>query len=116
MSRIDEPAVRSHYHYRISLRVRHPSMAPEKITEALGIVDVRSLQRLNAKHFLCRGRRAALAEHPFSTLKCRAGYRHFFVPRSAAWLLKPLLQAMQFTFQRFHEENAAKFILRAALV
>ena len=24
-------------------------------------------------------RRAALAEHPFGTLKCRAGYRHFLV-------------------------------------
>jgi hypothetical protein len=35
MSSIDEP--RSHYHFRISLRVRHPSMAPEKITEAMGI-------------------------------------------------------------------------------
>jgi hypothetical protein len=24
-------------------------------------------------------RRAELAEHPFGTLKCRAGYRHFLV-------------------------------------
>jgi hypothetical protein len=24
-------------------------------------------------------RRKALAEHPFGTLKCRAGYRHFLV-------------------------------------
>ena len=24
-------------------------------------------------------RRSALAEHPFGTLKCRAGYRHFLV-------------------------------------
>ena len=24
-------------------------------------------------------RRAALAEHPFGTLKCRAGYRHFLL-------------------------------------
>ena len=37
MGPIDEPAPRSHYHFRISLHVRHPSMAPEKITEALGI-------------------------------------------------------------------------------
>ena len=36
MSGIDEPAPRSHYHFRISLRVRHPSVAPEKITEAVG--------------------------------------------------------------------------------
>jgi hypothetical protein len=35
MSSTDEP--RSHYHYRISLRVRHPSIAPEKITQAIGI-------------------------------------------------------------------------------
>src|SRR5579871_2002477 len=35
MDPIDEP--RTHYHFRISLRVRHPSIAPEKITEALGI-------------------------------------------------------------------------------
>lgn len=26
-------------------------------------------------------RRKALAEHPFGTLKCRAGYRHFLVVR-----------------------------------
>jgi hypothetical protein len=37
MSGIDEPAPRSHYHFRISLRVRHPSVAPEKITEAVRI-------------------------------------------------------------------------------
>ena len=37
---IDEP--RSHYHFRISLRVWHPSMAPEKITEAVGIEPKRS--------------------------------------------------------------------------
>jgi hypothetical protein len=39
---IDEFASRSHYHYRISLRVRHPWVAPEKITEALGIEPKRS--------------------------------------------------------------------------
>jgi hypothetical protein len=33
----DEDAPRSHYHFRISLRVRHPSVAPKEITEALGI-------------------------------------------------------------------------------
>jgi hypothetical protein len=37
MIHIDEFAARSHYHFRISLRVRHSSMAPEKVTEALGI-------------------------------------------------------------------------------
>jgi hypothetical protein len=37
MSRIDEFAPRPHYNFRISLRVRHPSIAPEKVTEALGI-------------------------------------------------------------------------------
>jgi hypothetical protein len=37
MSHIDEFAPRSHYHFRISLRVRHPGIGPEKITEALGI-------------------------------------------------------------------------------
>jgi hypothetical protein len=38
MSDVDETEPeRTHYHFRISLRVRHPSMAPEKITEALGI-------------------------------------------------------------------------------
>jgi hypothetical protein len=26
-------------------------------------------------------RRASLAEHPFGTLKCRAGYRHFLSVR-----------------------------------
>jgi hypothetical protein len=35
MSDVDDP--RTHYHYRVSLRLRHPSMAPQKITEALGI-------------------------------------------------------------------------------
>jgi hypothetical protein len=42
MSRIDESAPRSHYHFRISLRVRHPSVAPEKITETIGIEPKRS--------------------------------------------------------------------------
>ena len=39
---IDEFAPRSHYHFRISLRVRHPYIAPEEITEALGIDPKRS--------------------------------------------------------------------------
>jgi hypothetical protein len=33
---------RSHYRFRISLRFRHPSMAPEQITEAMGIEPWRS--------------------------------------------------------------------------
>jgi hypothetical protein len=42
MSRIDEFAPRTHYHFRISLRIRHPSIDPEEITEALGIEPERS--------------------------------------------------------------------------
>jgi Domain of unknown function (DUF4279) len=42
MAGIDESTPRAHYHFRISLRVRHPSIAPEKITEALGIEPKRS--------------------------------------------------------------------------
>jgi Domain of unknown function (DUF4279) len=42
MSGIDDP--RTHYHFRISLRVCHPSMAPETITEALGIKFERAWQ------------------------------------------------------------------------
>jgi hypothetical protein len=37
MNPIDEFAPRTHYHFRISLRVRHPRIAPDKITEALGL-------------------------------------------------------------------------------
>jgi hypothetical protein len=40
MNNIDEP--QSHYHFRIGLRVHHPSMAPEKITETVGIEPRRS--------------------------------------------------------------------------
>lgn len=38
----------------------------------------RHLRRMNDADGMMR-RRAALAEHPFGTLKCRAGYRHFLV-------------------------------------
>ena len=38
----DEFAPRTHYHFRISLRVRHPCIAPEKITDALAIEPKRS--------------------------------------------------------------------------
>lgn len=37
MSEFYEPTPRTHYHYSISLRVRHPSVDPDQITEALGI-------------------------------------------------------------------------------
>lgn len=37
LSDIDEDAPRSHYHYRISLGVRHPSIDPAEITAVLGI-------------------------------------------------------------------------------
>jgi hypothetical protein len=39
---LDDFASRTHYHFRISLCVRHPSIAPEVITEALGIEPERS--------------------------------------------------------------------------
>jgi hypothetical protein len=39
---VEEDAPRTHYHFRISLRVRHPSMAPERISEAVGIEPKRS--------------------------------------------------------------------------
>lgn len=42
MSRIAESEPRTHYHFRISLRVRHPVMDPEHITEALGIEPAHS--------------------------------------------------------------------------
>ena len=38
----DASAERSHYHFRISLRVRHPSGDPEEITRALSIEPNRS--------------------------------------------------------------------------
>jgi hypothetical protein len=37
MSGVDESEPRTHYHFRISLRVRHPSIEPGRITEALGM-------------------------------------------------------------------------------
>lgn len=37
VSRIDEAKPRTHYHFHISLRVRHPAMDPEQISEALAI-------------------------------------------------------------------------------
>ena len=42
MDPIDDTAPRTHYYFRVSLRVRHPSMVPEKITEALGLEPKRS--------------------------------------------------------------------------
>lgn len=36
MSSIEESEPRTHYHFRISLRVRHPAMDPEQITDELG--------------------------------------------------------------------------------
>lgn len=41
MSSIDEEAPRSHYHFRISLRVRHPSITPEEITKEFGFEPTR---------------------------------------------------------------------------
>jgi hypothetical protein len=34
---IDDDEPRTHYHFRISLRVSHPSLAPKEITEAIGV-------------------------------------------------------------------------------
>jgi len=42
MSAVDEGPPRTHYHFRIALRFRHPSIDPEKITEALGIEPKRA--------------------------------------------------------------------------
>jgi hypothetical protein len=43
-----------------------------------GVID-RHRARMRAAGQGMMRRRKALAEHPFGTLKCRAGYRHFLV-------------------------------------
>ena len=45
-------------------------------------------------------RRAALAEHPFGTLKCRAGYRHFLVRGFAKVRGEWSLMALCYNFSR----------------
>ena len=72
MSSTDEQ--RSHYRFHVSLRVRHPSIAPEKITEAFGIEPKHSWKageprhtpnRLQSRYFLDgRNRRGAVAFEP----------------------------------------------------
>ena len=42
IGKIDEDEARTHYHFRISLRVAHPHAAPEEITKALGVAPKRS--------------------------------------------------------------------------
>jgi hypothetical protein len=37
VSRTDDSDVRTHYHFLVSLRVRHPTMDPEQISEVLAI-------------------------------------------------------------------------------
>jgi hypothetical protein len=41
------------------------------------VIERHQARMKDAAALMCR--RAALAEHPFGTLKCRAGYRHFLV-------------------------------------
>jgi hypothetical protein len=45
-------------------------------------------------------RRKALAEHPFGTLKCRAGYRHFLVRGFAKLRGEWSLMALCYNFSR----------------
>jgi hypothetical protein len=45
-------------------------------------------------------RRKALAEHPFGTLKCRAGYRHFLVRGFAKVRGEWSLMALCYNFSR----------------
>ena len=45
-------------------------------------------------------RRKALAEHPFGTLKCRAGYRHFLVRGLAKVRGEGSLMALCYNFSR----------------
>ena len=43
------------------------------------VVDRHRIRMAQAEADAIMRRRAALAEHPFGTLKCRAGYRHFLM-------------------------------------
>jgi transposase len=47
--------------------------------EHQGVVDRHRARMVQAEAEAMMRRRAALAEHPFGTLKCRAGYRHFLL-------------------------------------
>jgi transposase len=59
----------------------------------------RHRQRMQGAGALMR-RRAGLAEHPFGTLKCRAGYRHFLVRGFAKVRGEWSLMALSYNFAR----------------
>jgi hypothetical protein len=50
----------------------------KEMTPTAGAVLERHRARMHGADELMR-RRSAIVEHPFGTLKCRAGYRHFLV-------------------------------------
>jgi hypothetical protein len=52
-------------------------------------------------------RRKALAEHPFGTLKCRAGYRHFLVRGFAKVRGEWSLMALCYNFSRVLTSSAS---------
>jgi len=71
MNNIDEP--RTHYHFLISLRVRHPSMAPEEITEAFGIEPKRSWKAGEARQTPTGTPLAGLNRDTYWTAEITAG-------------------------------------------
>jgi hypothetical protein len=64
-----------------------------------GVID-RHRARMRAAGKDMMRRRKALAEHPFGTLKCRAGYRHFLVRGLAKVCGEWSLMALCYNFSR----------------
>jgi hypothetical protein len=64
------------------------------------VVDRHRSRMAQAQADTMMQRRAALAEHPFGTLKCRAGYRHFLVRGFAKVRGEWSLMALCYNFTR----------------
>ena len=67
---------------------------------AQDVVDRHRSRMAQAEASTMMQRRAALAEHPFGTLKCRAGYRHFLVRGFAKVRGEWSLMALCYNFTR----------------
>src|SRR5215831_12232361 len=108
VSRIEEAGPRTHYHFRISLRVRHPTMEPEQITEVLAIKPKRCWKAGETRQTPMGTPLAGSNRDTYWTAEVAAGRWPLNVNEAIYNVLKKLVRHRSFLHQIRAEDGAVE--------
>jgi hypothetical protein len=108
---IDEGEPRTHYHFRISLRVRHPVIDPEKISEILALKPKRSWKAGEPRQTPVGRPIAGFHQNTYWTAEIAAGRWPLNMNDAISDALKRLVRCRSFLHQVRREGGAAELFI-----